>query len=165
MNCTRTVRHQQSGSTLLEILVTIVILSFGLLGVAGLQMVGLKNNKSALYRSQASIMAYDMIDRMRVNRKQTQDGGYNTGSTYISWSGGAISGASFTGMANKDVADWIETVSTRLPSGKARIEAASKATTIRITIEWNDSRGVGGGEAQSFSVETQGCGNNSTCIL
>lgn len=162
----RSIFRSQNGSTMIEVLVTIVIISFGLLGVAALQVTGLKNNKSAVDRSQASVMAYDLIDRMRVNRKQTKDGNYNTGTTLISWNGSAIAGGvTFSGMADKDVTDWITTVSKRLPEGKATIEAAANATVIRITIQWDDSRGSGGGSTQTLSVETQGCGADASCYL
>lgn len=162
----RSTHRPQTGSTLMEVLVTIVIISFGLLGMAALQAAGLKNNNSAVLRSQASIMAYDMIDRMRVNRKQTKDGAYNTGTTLISWGGGAITPSmALTGMASTDITDWIKTVTYRLPDGKAKIEAAANATVIKITIQWDDSRGASGSSTQQFAVETQGCGTDTSCYL
>lgn len=59
--------RSQSGFTLLEILVAIVVLSIGLLGLAGLQAVSLNNNQTAYYRSIATQQAYDMADRIRAN--------------------------------------------------------------------------------------------------
>lgn len=59
--------REQAGFTLLEILVAIVVLSIGLLGLAGLQAASLNNNQTAYYRSVASQQAYDMADRMRAN--------------------------------------------------------------------------------------------------
>jgi type IV pilus assembly protein PilV len=59
--------RQEAGFTLLEILVAVVILSLGLLGLAGLQVSSLNNNQTAYYRSIASQQAYDMADRMRAN--------------------------------------------------------------------------------------------------
>jgi type IV pilus assembly protein PilV len=72
-------RHpiSQKGFTLIEILVSVVILSIGLLGVASLQVQGLKNNQSAYLRSQASILAYDIADRMRTNSAQAIQGEYD----------------------------------------------------------------------------------------
>ena len=157
--------RSQAGTTLTEVLVTIVVISFGLLGVAALQAVSLKNNKSALFRNHASMMAHDMIDRMRVNRKQTKDGSYDTGGAPIAWTGSAISPEfTSTGMAKTDVTDWIKGVSKRLPAGKAKIKAAASANVIQITIQWDDSRGTGG-STQEFSFETQGCGSDANCYL
>jgi type IV pilus assembly protein PilV len=56
------------GFTLIEVLIAVLVLSIGLLGLAGLQAVSLRSNHSGLLRSQANILAYDLIDRMRANR-------------------------------------------------------------------------------------------------
>lgn len=58
---------KQRGFTLIEILVSLVVLAIGLLGLAGLQAAGLRNNNSAYHRSQATLLANDIIDKMRVN--------------------------------------------------------------------------------------------------
>ncbi len=56
------------GFTLLEILVAVLVLSIGLLGIAGLQVTGLRFNHSAYARTQATLLAYELADRMRANR-------------------------------------------------------------------------------------------------
>jgi type IV pilus assembly protein PilV len=56
-----------SGFTLLEVLITLIVLSVGLLGLAGLQTMSLRNNHDAYLRSQATIQAYDIVDRMRAS--------------------------------------------------------------------------------------------------
>ncbi len=63
-------RVMQSGFTLLEVLITLIILSVGLLGLAGLQTMSLRNNHSAYLRSQAITQSYDIVDRMRANSGQ-----------------------------------------------------------------------------------------------
>lgn len=63
---------EQTGFTLVEVLVAMVILAIGLLGVAGLQTRSLSGNQGALYRSQAVLYANDVIERMRVNRVQAR---------------------------------------------------------------------------------------------
>jgi type IV pilus assembly protein PilV len=69
----------QRGFTLLEILVAIVVLSLGLLGLAGLQATSLKNNQVAYYRSIATQQAQDIADRMRANMNPLIDGPGNAG--------------------------------------------------------------------------------------
>lgn len=147
---------------MLEVLVAIVIITVGLLGVAALQLTGIKNNHSAMSRSQALVMAYDLLDRMRVNRKQTKDGKYDTAAAFVSTTPGGASG-----MAKTDLDDWLQTLGKRLPSSKARVDAAAKATIIRVTIQWDDSRGTGGGTSLRLSVESQGCGDDpdNACVL
>jgi len=58
---------KQRGFTLIEALITAIVMAVGLLGLAGLQIAGMKSNHSAYLRSQATIASYDLIDRMRAN--------------------------------------------------------------------------------------------------
>lgn len=57
--------QKQTGFTLIEILVTVIVLSIGLLGLAGLQATSFKFNSTAYQRSQATSLAYDIADRIR----------------------------------------------------------------------------------------------------
>ncbi len=61
-------RRAQSGMTLVEVLVTAVMISVGLLGVAALQLTSLKSNQESYVRSQAAMLAADLLDRMRANQ-------------------------------------------------------------------------------------------------
>lgn len=60
----RTVR----GFSLIEVLIALVVLALGLLGFALLQTLNLRYTQSANYRTQATNLAYDMLDQMRSNR-------------------------------------------------------------------------------------------------
>jgi type IV pilus assembly protein PilV len=68
LNATRIIRRLQHGTTMLEVLVTIVILAFGLLGLAGLQMRMRAAEMEAYQRAQAVLLLSDMVERMNVNR-------------------------------------------------------------------------------------------------
>ena len=70
-------RRRQRGVSLIEVLVSTLILAIGLVGVAGLQAFALKNNQSAQMRSQASALAYDLADRMRGNVAAANAGMYD----------------------------------------------------------------------------------------
>ena len=65
------------GFTMLEVLVAILVVSLGLLGLAGLQTVGLRNNTSSAQRTIATQLAYDIADRMRGNYAGFLSGDYN----------------------------------------------------------------------------------------
>jgi type IV pilus assembly protein PilV len=68
---------RSQGFTLMEVMIAVLVLSLGLLGLAGLQATSLKANTSAAARGQATLLAYDIIDRMRANRDAALAGTYN----------------------------------------------------------------------------------------
>ena len=70
-------RLRQSGVSLIEVLVSTLILAIGLVGVAGMQALALHNNQEAQMRSHASALAYDLADRMRNNVAAANAGLYD----------------------------------------------------------------------------------------
>lgn len=142
---------RQSGFTLLEVMVAILVLSIGLLGLAGLMASSMRNNHSAYQRTQATWLAYDIIDRMRVNRAAAIASSNNYDIAL-----GAPTSAS-TGLAGTDVNAWKATLANALPAGDGAVivnhDPASLAVTV--VIEWNDSRGTGGLADQKIQVETR----------
>ena len=58
---------KQAGFTMIELLVAVLVMGVGVLGVTGLQLVSLQNNQAALMRAEAAQLAYDIMDRIRVN--------------------------------------------------------------------------------------------------
>ena len=60
-------RHVQSGVSLIEVLISLLILGVGILGAAALQLNALKYTDSSTLNTQASFIAYDMMDRIRAN--------------------------------------------------------------------------------------------------
>lgn len=122
---------RQQGFTLLEVLVAMLVLSIGLLGLAGLMASSLRNNQSAYYRSQATWLAYDVIDRMRTNRPNA--------AAYIVGIGGA---SAEPGIAGIDITDWKAMIANTLPEGDGSVAvvAAGTARTVTVDIQWNDAR-------------------------
>src|SRR5580698_9232543 len=72
-------RTHHNGFTLLEVLVSLVVLSIGLLGIGKLMMFSSRANDSAYMRSQATALAYSILDDMRANEQDAINGLYNTG--------------------------------------------------------------------------------------
>ena len=132
-----------SGFTLLEILIAVVILSVGLLGLAGLQARSLQTNQSAMLRSQATVLAYDMIDRMRANRAKARDGDYNQLLASAAPAGGTVE--------KDDIIAWLADIARKLPTGDGAINV--NADIVTVTVQWDDSRG--GAAAQQFTVESR----------
>jgi len=135
------VKHGQfaAGFTMVEVLVALVVLSIGLLGVAGLQIVGLKGNLSASFRTQASYLADDIIDRMRANYVAAR-GPAGTGLQYQLSPMGATAPAGADPTAVADVAAWLIELQT-LPSGQGTIAVDPATNIVTVTIQWMDTRG------------------------
>lgn len=66
--------RKNRGFSLIEVLVSVVVMSVGILGVTGLQMISLQQNRSSLLRAEATQLANDILDRMRANPTQNYAG-------------------------------------------------------------------------------------------
>lgn len=135
----------QAGFSLLEVLIAIAIMAIGLLGLAGLQAQGLKNNHSAYFRSQAVLFAYDMVDRLRADRAAAIAGSYN-----LTLAAAAPSGSA---LVDTERAGWLGQLAV-LPTGDGSINVTS-AGVATITVQWNDSRATGGSSTESLQVVSQ----------
>lgn len=132
---------RQAGFTLLEILIALIILSIGLLGLAGLQANSLKNNNSAYQRTQASLLANEMLDRIRANRQGLAAGAYDViDSTTTDDPGCITSGCSSTQMAQYDAHDWSGRLASLLPSGQGTVSGGGANSVFTITVMWDDAR-------------------------
>jgi len=106
------------GIALMEALIAIVLLSFGALGYAALQMKGLSASSSAMWRSKAGILAYEMADRMRANRAGVVAGSYNAlGAPQTVNDCGAAADCTPARMAQLDHAQWNASLASSLPGG------------------------------------------------
>lgn len=129
--------RRQGGFTLIEMLVAVLILSVGLLGLAGLQALSLRNNVSAAQRSVATVAANDILDRMRANRAKALAGSYNTAWTDT---GSATDCDSGSTRATRDVNCWLVNLATELPDGDGMITCTSATGICEVIVRWNDSR-------------------------
>jgi len=146
-------KQHQKGTSLIEILVTILIVSFGLLGVAGVVSNGLKGAHSAQGRSQASMLAADLIDRMRANRSDAESDPGGAGSPYNL----ALGDATPTGttIPMQDLIAWRAALATTLPAGTGAVNVDTATKKVTVSVRWDDSRATGGSSAQTFVVETR----------
>ena len=110
------------GFSMLEVLISILIVSFGLLGLAGLQTIGIKNAHAATQRTIASQLAYDMTDRMRANLVAVANGDYNYPSYSLTGAAGTSTGACLTTtgctptqLALQDIFEWNAQILAQLP--------------------------------------------------
>ncbi len=145
------------GLTLLEVLITLIILAIGLLGLGALQNAGLRYNHSSLLRSQATWLAYNILDRMRLNRTHVEDYAIAVGEA----SPGTTDCSSETCMAAYDLTQWKAQLAELLPQGDGAIavQQLNSGNTIdplyqvTITVQWDDTRGQG--EPKTFTFTTE----------
>lgn len=126
-------RPRSGGFTLVEALVAMLALSIGLLGVAGLQLTGVRANQSASWRSQATYLSYDILERMRLNS-------INRAAYVIDLEEEVDVETSTT--ASQDVTDWKQNLAATLPNGDGSVELDPDDDFVAIiTVQWSDARG------------------------
>ena len=129
--------RRQNGFTLLEVLVTVVVLAFGLLGLAGLHVVGQRMNDISQIRSQATILANDIMDRMRANPNGVSADGYEITIPSTAPSNDCQSSScSATEMAELDMYEWGQLLQTYLPAGTGAI--TQNGDIFTITLSWTE---------------------------
>ncbi len=158
MMSTATHVRRNSGFSLIEVLVALLVLSIGLLGLAALQTTGLAFNHQSYERTQAVLQAYDIIDRMRANKSGT---GSTINSTYDSVALGnlptvsvdcASSSCTGTELAAYDIYQWNVANASVLAEGKGAIckgtftndangypsSCSTTGSIYRIAVTWKE---------------------------
>jgi type IV pilus assembly protein PilV len=143
--------RSQRGVSLIEVLVSVLLFSGAILGMAAMQLNALKSNQTSSVRSHAVFLAYEMADRMRAARGDAQAGLYDL----------AIGAALPCDPADpdedclpfqRDLAEWRSNLGVQLPNGTGGVERSGQRFTI--TVQWSEER-VEGSAAQQFSFVTQ----------
>lgn len=121
---------RESGASLIEVLVTVLILATSLLAMAALQSRSLQYNHSAFLRSQANIIAYDIVDRIRI---ATQDN------------------STVTRPSDAELTD----IAAVLPGGDAKVVCDGNRVCT-VTVIWAEQDGSDEGEeSSSFAYSTK----------
>ncbi len=125
------VNGKQQGFTLIEVLITVVLMSIGLLGLAGLQMTGIRGGQQALDSSNVYTLAWDMADRVRANPGGASGGQYdNLTSSPGSLPGCITSGCSPANLAAYDYKQWRDALASNLPEGVGSICRSNDISSI-----------------------------------
>jgi type IV pilus assembly protein PilV len=152
-----------------------VVFSIGLLGTAKLMLFASRSNDSAYLRSQATELAYEILDNMRANRQEAIAGTYATPLTSVATTAappgticiGAIQ-CNTNQLALFDVYQWKVRLNTTsglpgaLPSGQGSVVTATvgSQTTVVIKVSWDDTAAqssfgaAAGTDTQSITLET-----------
>jgi type IV pilus assembly protein PilV len=136
---------RQTGFGLVEVLVALLIVSVGLLGIASLQLVALKNVGSSMERSQAVIQTYSYMDLLRANRAEAVISSLDLPMTCDpeNLAGSLVE-------QRKWITQLHETLGPQ-SCGKVECLGGGKCT---ITVQWDDSHAEGGLAEQKLVTET-----------
>lgn len=138
----------ERGVGLIEVLITLLILSTTLIALSALQTRSLQFNQGAYFRSQANMLAYDMLDRIRVNDslpatnlspKPVREllSAYNMAETVA-----ANATVATTPLSAVDKYQWLRSINASLPGGKGKITCDADRV-CEITITWMELNSSG----------------------
>lgn len=139
-------RNLQQGFGLIEVLVALLIVSIGLLGIASLQVMALKNTGSSMERSQAVIQTYSYLDYLRANMDRATIGSLDIPVMTCDPENLPASAV--------EQRNWLTQLhETMGPQSCAQVSclAGGKCTII---VQWDDSRADGGETEQQLITET-----------
>lgn len=133
---------RESGFSMVEVLVALVVLAIGLLGIAALYLNSLQSGRTAIYRTQAVTLAADLADRIRMNR--TAQAAYGT---LFADAEAAVPACATTGgctdaeLAATDLSSWKAVLAQVLPNGQGQVAvtlpvATGEPTNYVITVRW-----------------------------
>ena len=128
--------HRQSGIGIIEIMIALLVLTIGLLGMASMQTTGLQMTSEALSRSQATILANDIIDRARANRENMDDYQVPASETVPACNTGYALDATKT-VAENDIDEWMNSLGCLLPSPDATVVFDDASNLMTVTVTWN----------------------------
>jgi len=162
MRSLRMMLTQQHGSSLVEVLVSMILIAVGLLGLATLFIHDLINSRSALRRTQAITLLSDMADRIRANAggKDAYDTAFYggaPGTQNCAPSDAAVgTNCSTAQQAQDDLASWTAAVQRALPAGPAGppsaivVYATGEPARYRLELSWQEP-----GESLPFTAASE----------
>lgn len=115
--------RSRAGFSLVEVLVAVLVLSIGLLGIAGLQISSMRNNQVSYLRTQAVVLADSMLDRIRANP---------TGNYALAVADSPADPGGGGNMDDADLYEWTQTLADLLPNGDGEIVRNGDVVTVRV---------------------------------
>ncbi|MGZ8157566.1 MAG: type IV pilus modification protein PilV [Methylobacter sp.] len=136
--------HRALGFTLIEVLVSMIILALGLLGLASLQGISLKNNQDAYLFSQANALAYEMSDRIKANKQGWTTIPTAPTSSCTTSCNSAASACTTGNMAASDYCYWLQNAKAKLsPDATVDIQTSDgtapcsgSTPSLCLTMTW-----------------------------
>lgn len=159
----RPLNKSQHGFSMLEILITLVIVATALFGTAGLQIYAMRMNKGGQFRTLAVFLASDIVERMEANKTVAIAGSYELPLTSVSGTPAtdcATSPCNEAALAAWDLVEWGNAIVGLLPQANWQITRTQTGnpSTYQVVINWTDRRTntqyatAGTGEVFSYTV-------------
>lgn len=123
--------HSQAGFSLIEVMVTLVILSFGLLGVSSLLVKGISNSSASESMAKASLLVAGMADQIRVAENPNE---------YLRHYDDSMPKPLSTSIALADMNRWLKSLDAQLPQGDGEI--TRDGSTVVIGVRWSNCLGT-----------------------
>lgn len=137
------------GVSLIEVLVSVVILGIGLMGVAAMQSVALRGGQSSLETSQAVMQTNAIAEAMRANRVNAA--GYNTAGMLCAAGAGST-------LAQNDLRAWLINMKTNIGGNAADVTTCGQISNCpddcEISVRWDDRR-AGGSGTRTITTRTR----------
>ena len=146
----------QRGFSMIEILVTLVIVATALLGTAGLQLYAMRVNQGGQFRTQAIFLASDIAERMEANKQEAVNGSYvlaNTTAPDALSTACQANACSTANLAIYDLNQWGNSVAALLPQPSWQVTqtTAGNPSTYTIVISWTDRSTDKASHGETFS--------------
>ena len=158
----KTMKLKQKGSSLIEVLIAIFVMSIGLLGMAGLTAASSSYNKLGQIRSTAMLLVSDYTDRARANLTAFDNDKYSKNSVYaysttLATESGCTNASTAACDADTfaalDKTQWLNLLRRKLPGGDAYVvtsyTAASSQRFMDIWVMWAEAE-----QAAGFAIAT-----------
>jgi type IV pilus assembly protein PilV len=167
----------QEGFTLLEVLVAVLVFSFGMLGIAGMMTISVKNNHNGYLRSQASFLVENMMDRMRANPTALWNDVYAGQAAPGGVACDLANPCDFQNLALYDMQAWAESLQVSLPNGIGNINCVANRAipggivaanppsiwfpappydgVCTITVTWDESNETSATDQQTMTLVGQ----------
>ncbi|MBP6336623.1 MAG: type IV pilus modification protein PilV [Vitreoscilla sp.] len=165
MSMKRSLRAQR-GASLIEVLVSILIVSVGIVSLAGLLAKSTQLAKASEFRSVAGLLAADMADRVKANIPAVTAGTYdmtpaalqaaapgNAATACIS----AAAACTSAQMAAYDLSQWQQTLFNGLPNGTGYLQYDAVGQAVDLWLAWLDPTALAVGNDEEYKNLTSNC--------
>lgn len=143
------VQRAQRGASLIEVLVSILIVSLGVVSLASLQAKSTQLGKASEFRAMAALLAADMADRMKANSVAVAAGSYDIQPSALLTAAPADAATAcdkskapafctVQEMADYDLAQWGQTLYASIPSGTSYIQFDAAGNAVDLWVAWQD---------------------------